>query len=63
MIEVTVILKDEETTFRKKFLHYTRIDIWHDSDDIKSFIKAAADEVNRRVDELSIDIQIKMHIQ
>lgn len=60
MIELTVILKDEERTYKQKFLVYERIDLWHDSEIIKSYIKQA--EAGFKAQATDVQIKVSMHV-
>ncbi len=60
MIELTVILKDSERTYRQKFLVYERVDLWHDSEMIKSYIKEAENGFKAQADDVTIKISMNV---
>lgn len=55
-----MILKDSERTYRQKFLVYERIDLWHDSEMIKSYIKEAENGFKAQADDVTIKISMNV---
>lgn len=58
MVEVTVILKDAERTYKEKFLVYERIDLWHDSEQIQGFVKQACASFKAEPTDITIKITL-----
>lgn len=54
MIEITVILKDSERTYRQKFLQHSRLDLWGDSKDILDCIKEARNNFHGEPEDIEV---------
>lgn len=60
MIEVTVVLKDSERSYRKKFLCYEIISVVPEDPTIRAYIEEAKKDFQGEPED--VDIKIKMSI-